>query len=225
MNTSDNQLTNVIWDFDGTILPFDSEQALLRSLSREPEHKLGRLRALWGRALAWGDAHQLLERGFKRLYARCLRGLRLEELDALAGDLAQAIPLEDRLAMRALHARIPRMTVISCGTADLSERVIRAIGLADCFAGIQANHFTWRDGRIHDIALTIHMPQDKVAAAERAGIDLRRAVVIGDGITDVPLLDRAALAILVDRSGRKAEWAKGRGYRAVRSLVEVMAAL
>jgi phosphoserine phosphatase len=213
-------ITEAIWDFDGTIVPFDTEQALLRFLSREPENKMGRLRALWGRALAWSDAHQLLEGRFKRLYARCLRGLTSEMLDALAAELARAIPLEDRLAMRAVHGRGLRMSVISCGTGDLCERTLKAAELADCFADIQANRFTWRAGRIQDITLTVNQPEDKVSAAERAGIDLRRAVVIGDGFTDVPLLDRAALAILVDRSGKKAAWAKGRGYRLVRSLVE-----
>lgn len=220
-----DSFTDVIWDFDGTIVPFDTEQALLRFLSRDPERKLGRLRALWGRALAWGDAHQFLEGRFKRLYARCLRGLTSEMLDVLAAELAQAIPLEDRLAMRAIHGQGLRMSVISCGTGDLCERTLKAAGLVDCFADIQANWFTWRDGRIQGITLTVSQPEDKVAAAERAGIDLRRAAFVGDGFTDVPLLDRAAVAILVDRSGEKAGWAKERGYCMVGSLVEVSGAL
>ena len=211
----------VIWDFDGTILPFDSEQALLLSLSSEPERKVGRINAWLGRGLAWADRHGVLQRSFKRLYARCLRGLPVEELDALAHTLAEHIPDEDRQAIREAHDLGAPMMVVSCGTGDLSQRVLMAAGLAGCFVSIEANWFTYREHCIEGMAPVIHAPEDKLKAVAGLGIDLANAIAIGDGITDVPVLDRARHPILLDRNGKRADLIARKGYLGARSLAEM----
>jgi len=212
--------THIIWDF-GTILPFDSEQALLRSLLQDAGRKTGIARALLGRALTWADQRGYLERSFKRLYAFCLRGLRVEELDIQAARFAQHISAEDRQAIRAIRNLGLRMIVISCGTADLSQRILKSGGLWDCFDRLEANRLRFRENRIAGIDVHIHLPGDKVKAAEQLGIPLPQSIATGDGMTDIPLLDRAGKAILVDRSGRKRELAEACGYQAVRSLNEI----
>jgi len=218
-------LSDIIWDFDGTMLPFDTEQALLRSLWRQPQRKVGIAKALLGRLLAWADERNYLEGPFKRLYAFCLRGLPVTELDAVAEEIARHITPADRLAIRALASAGKRMVVVSCGTGDLSQRVLQHAGVLDCFAALEANWFTFWQSRIEGIDLHIHLPSDKLAAVARLGIALAEAVAIGDGVTDIPLLDRAACGILVDRSGEKATWAIARGYRVVRSLGEIVTLL
>ncbi len=213
--------SDIIWDFDGTMVPFDSEQALLRSLSQRPRRKLGVAKALFGRLLAWADERNYLEGLFKRLYAFCLRGLPVTELDAVAEEIARHITPADRLAIRALANSGKRMVVVSCGTGDLSQRVLQHAGVLGCFAALEANWFTFWQNRIEGIDLHIHLPSDKLEAVARLGIDLADAVAIGDGVTDIPLLDRAACAILVDRNGKRATWAAARGYRVARSLAEI----
>lgn len=214
-------LTDIIWDFDGTILPFDSEQALLRSLLHQPQRKVGVAKALFGRLLAWADERNYLEGPFKRLYAFCLRGLPVTELDAVAEEIARQITPADRLAIRTLASAGKGMVIVSCGTGDLSQRVLQCAGISDCFVALEANWFTFWQNYIEGIDLHIHLPHDKLEAVARLGIDFANAVAIGDGVTDMPLLDRAACAILVDRNGKKATWAATRGYRVARSLTEV----
>ncbi len=218
-------LTDIIWDFDGTILPFDSEQALLRSLWQQRRHRAGVARALFGRLLAWADERNYLEGPFKRLYAFCLHGLPVTELDTVAEEIAHHIVPAERLAIRALARVGKRMVVVSCGTGDLSQRVLQCAGVSDCFVALEANWFTFWQNRITGIDLHIHLPHDKLEAVARLGIDLANAIVIGDGVTDMPLLDRAACAILVDRRGKKATWAATRGYRVARSLAEIVTLL
>ena len=212
---------HVIWDFDGTILPFDSEQVLLRSLLQNPGRKTGIVKALLGRVFAWADRQGYAENSFKRLYAFCLRGLSVKELDIQAKESARHISDEDRRAIRAIHDLGKRMAIISCGTGDLSQRILKAAGLWDCFDRVEANWFRFRDNQIEGIDVRIHLPGDKVQAAIRLGIPLRQAIAIGDGMTDIPLLDQAGKAILVDRSGRKAGLVAAHGYRVARSLAEV----
>ena len=211
----------IIWDFDGTILPFDSEQALLLSLSQEPRRKLGSVRAWMGRRLAWADRHGHLSHSFKRLYVRCLRGLPVEALDTLARGLAEHISAEDRQAIREAHALGVQMMLVSCGTGDLSQRVLTAAGLADCFASIEANWFTYWEHLIEGMDLVIHEPEDKLEAIAALGIDVANSVAIGDGITDVPVLDRSRYPILLDRSGKRAGLIAKKGYHSARSLADV----
>ena len=211
----------IIWDFDGTLLPFDSEQALLLSLSREPKHYMGQVKARWGRWLAWADRHGYLARSFKRWYARCLRGLSVEALDAVAREAAQSISEGDRQAVRQMKEMDIPMVVVSCGTGDLGQRILLAAGLGDCFQDIEANWFTYWEHRIEGLDLVIHMPEDKLAAIRRLGIDLGQAMAIGDGLTDVPVLDRARYPILIDRTGKRADLIAAKGYHAARSLAQV----
>ena len=178
------QLTTVIWDFDGTLLPFDAEQALLRSLARDPGRKVGRCKAAVGRLVAWGDAQGLLERPFKPLYAYALRGLPEQELDLAAQEMALAITSEDRQALATIHAQGRRMIIVSCGTGDLIEHILAGAGIAAYFDHIEANWFRFARQRIEGLDLRIHLPIDKVAAVQRLGLPLSQAIAIGDGITD-----------------------------------------
>jgi phosphoserine phosphatase len=211
---------DIIWDFDGTILAFDSEQALLESLSVQPRQKLGWRKAVWGRLLAWGDRKGWLGRFFKRLYIRCLRGLPVEELDALAYHLALHISPSEREAIRRIAGRGHRIVIVSCGTGDLIERTLAEAEL-DLYDHVEANWFTFWQGRIENMDLAIHMAADKLAAIDRLGLDLNRAVAIGDGITDIPVLDRARWPILLDRHGEKGPLIVRKGYYEARSLIEV----
>ncbi len=216
---------DVIWDFDGTLLPYDSEQALLRSLLRHPRRKVGVAKALLAQALAWADRRNLMERSFKRWYVRCLRGLPMDELDRLARAVARDISAADRQALRDIRALGARMFVVSCGTGDLSQRILRAAGVGDGFLAIEANWFTFWGNRIEGMDLTIHLPADKLVAARGLGVSLHRAVMVGDGVTDQPLLDEAAYPFLLDRTGSKQTLIRENGYIGARDLTQVAALL
>ena len=150
-----------------------------------------------------------------------LRTAMAEHLEHQARDMAEHITDEDRQAIREAHALGAQMMVVSCGTSDLSQRVLMAAGLADCFASIEANWFTYWEHLIEGMDLVIHEPEDKLEAIDALGIDLADAIAVGDGITDVPVLDRARHPILLDRDGKRAGLIAKKGYLGARSLAEV----
>jgi phosphoserine phosphatase len=206
----------VLWDFDGTLIPFDSEQFLLDSLP------LAGLRALGARLFVYADRHGWDPAMLKVLYGWCLRQVSLTALEDICARIGTSIPEAERSALRALATRGVDMQVLSCGTADLSRGVLRAAGLADCFSRVLANPLIARDGRIAGIERRIFLPETKVDLVAQYGIPWEQIIAVGDGITDLPLLDRVGLPILIAMGKRAARFA-GRGYRIVPSLAEAIA--
>ena len=210
----------VFWDFDGTLIPFDSEQYLLESLfgdGRSP------LRAWGARLFVHGDRRGWHPGLLKVLYGRCLRGVPLSALDPIAEELAAHIAPPDREALCALAEDGPPMVLLSCGTADLSQRTLRAARL-DCFSAVEANQLLVNGERIAGIERRVTDPKTKVDVAAGYGVPWEEVIAVGDGLTDVPLLDRAGVAILV-AGGEKAHRFAGRPYHVVPSLGAAIAAV
>jgi phosphoserine phosphatase len=202
---------HIIWDFDGTLIPFDSEQFLLETLP------LRGLRSTGARLFVYGDRQGWHPGMLKVLYGWSLRGTTLTALDRICAQIAAHIDESDRAALHSLAARGPQMTVLSCGTAALSRGTLRAAGLSDAFVRVEANRLFTQNGQITGIERRFALPETKVKVAARHGISWKETIVVGDGLTDVPILDRAGLPILIAR-GEKATRFAARGYEIVPSL-------
>ena len=50
--------------------------------------------------------------------------------------------------------------------------------------------------------LCILNPKDKLKLIRQLGILPEQSIVIGDGYTDIPLLERAKVPVLIDRTGK-----------------------
>jgi len=200
----------VIWDFDGTLIPFDSEQFLLKALA------LRGLRRLGARLFVYADRRGWDPGALKVLYGWCLRGTPTDAIDLASHQIASHLAAADRDALRALSTKV-KMAVLSCGTADLSHGTLRAAGLEGAFARIEANWLHVRGGQVRGIERRVYTPRAKVAAAARYGVAWEQVIAVGDGLTDLPLLDRVGLPILIAGSGKATHFA-GRGYRIVATL-------
>lgn len=55
------------------------------------------------------------------------------------------------------------------------------------------------------------------------GIDPAECIAVGDGYSDIPLLDKAGLPILVDRTGEKRKKYASRGYAFAADIPEAAA--
>ena len=210
----------VFWDFDGTLIPFDSEQFLLEALFVEGD-RTPLSRSLGARLFVYGDRQGWHPGMLKVLYGWCLRGMPLAVLDGICERIATYISAADRAAIRSLAGGELRMAILSCGTGDLSQRTLRAAGLDDCFERIEANWFSTCDGYITGIERRIYLPETKVdIAAERSG-DLGSVVAVGDGLTDLPLLDRVGRPVLIAKGSRAGHFAQ-RGYHIVPSLSDAI---
>ena len=196
----------IIWDFDGTILPiepYDSEQTLLHYKISGKEYGTSLFKRLIGRAVIYADQRGWFAEYFKRAYNWLLKGTSADILDRVAEELAAKISKVDRQAIHSLKRSGYKMMVLSCGTADLSTRILRIAGLADCFSLIEANWFLIEDGKIQGMDYHIPTPESKLELLLERGITVELAIVVGDGFTDLPLLDWAALSVLLDRTGEK----------------------
>ncbi len=215
----------IIWDFDGTILPtdpYDSEQSLLRHLLKNADGNISSLKRIVAKIAILADRKEWIGQAFKRYYVWVLKGTPAAALDRVSHRLAAKISPSDRKALRSLHEMGHRLLLISCGTLDLSERILRHAGLVDIFDSIYGNRFQWHRDRIVGMDLQLLGPNDKLNAVVRAGIAAETAIAVGDGYTDLPLLDWVDIPILLDRSGLKQKKLRHKKYRFVSSIPEVV---
>ena len=72
------------------------------------------------------------------------------------------------------------------------------------------------------MTLPIPDPEDKVRYLVEQKIEPGRCMAVGDGYTDIPMLDWAKIPVLVDRTGRKQSKYAAKNYHFVRSLPEIL---
>ncbi|MGD8343252.1 MAG: HAD family hydrolase [Desulfobacterales bacterium] len=215
----------IVWDFDGTILPsepYDSEQSLLIHAMNRKQKPFGGLKKIYARAMIYADQRERLRTTFKKTYIRMLKGTPTAELDRLCQELAEKISKTDRKVFRTLKEDGHDMMVFSCGTADLSERVLIFAGLLNCFSLIEGNRFQFAGDRIQGMQLRLPDPTDKLRMMHRLNLSPDLTMVVGDGYTDLPLLDWSTMPVLIDRSGRKKKYFSDRNFYFISSIPEIM---
>jgi len=215
----------IIWDFDGTILqpePYDSEQSLLMHKLNQSGESISLFKRVVARTIIYADMKELFRRTFKKLYLYLLMGTQIEMLDHVAKLLAEKISELDRQTLLRLKEDGHDMMVLSCGTADLSERVLKIAGLDNCFSMVEGNRFQIENDRITGMDFHIPNPEDKLKLINAQGIWPENSIVIGDGYTDRSLLSWAGIPVLIDRTGKKkARYAK-KGYHVIFSIPEIV---
>jgi phosphoserine phosphatase len=65
-------------------------------------------------------------------------------------------------------------------------------------------------------------PEDKLTALKTWHIRPETCIAVGDGYTDIPLLDKASVPILMDRTGGNHRLVKAKGYQAIASISELL---
>ena len=215
----------IIWDFDGTILPlapFDSEQSLLLHRMNQQGEPFGLLKKAFVKAIVYADRRERLRKTFKKSYIRLLKNTPSKVLDEVCRDLAGKISTVDRNMFGKLKADGYDMMVLSCGTADLCERVLTFAGLLDCFSRIAGNRFKFDAGRITGMQLRLSNPEDKLAMIKKLNLSPDRTVVVGDGYTDLPLLNWSSIPVIIDRSGKKKKQFTSHDFYFISSIPEIM---
>jgi phosphoserine phosphatase len=215
----------IIWDFDGTLLPlepFDSEQSLLLHRMSRAENPLGWFKKGYARAIIYADRREWFRKTFKTSYIRLLRGTPSSAFDEVCRCLAEKISAADRQTLRQLKTDGHDMMVLSCGTADLSERILGFAGLIDCFSQIEGNRFQIDEDRIAGMHLRLADPDDKLKLAKKLNLSGRQTIVVGDGYTDLPLLRWSAIPVIIDRAGRKKKEFASQNFYFIKSVPEIM---
>ena len=219
------KINTIIWDFDGTLIPndpYDSEQTLMMYKMEKFGGNSSFFIHTLARLLIYADQKEQLRKVFKRFYIRFLTGTSVDIFDPVCSRLAAKISQPDRRALRQLANLGHRMIVLSCGTANLSENTIQQADLGDCFDIFAGNRFESKNGVISAMTLHIPNPADKVRFLVDLKIDPAQCMAVGDGYTDIPMLDWTKNPIIVDRTGRKRIKYAHKNYRFIRSLPEIL---
>jgi phosphoserine phosphatase len=215
----------IIWDFDGTLLPsdpYDSEQTLLRYSLKCSEERLSPAKRIVSRIITFADRKEWIGPAFKKYYTWVVAGMSAERLDRVAEILSRKITEADRASLRQLRRDGHAMQIISCGTLDLIERVLALANLDHLFGRIDGNRLLFSGGRIAGMDIRILYPDDKLKPLKEQEIDAQRTIAVGDGYTDLPLLDWAGFPVLIDRTGRKRERGARRRYHEIASVSELL---
>lgn len=217
----------IIWDFDGTLYPLrplDSEQALLRMRRAQLQKGMHGFLGLWIEGLIYGDQHQWFRNRpsrklYRMLYGWALKGTPAAFLDRAAEDTAALISDDDRKTLHELQASSLRMLVISCGTMELCEKVLRKAGIRDCFETVRANPLILEAGRIVGGLSRVVAAEDKLTLSrELTGNTPKGVVAVGDGYTDIPLLDWAQYPVMMDPDQLNQRKYRSKPYRFIPSI-------
>ena len=225
VTAQNNGKTTIVWDFDGTILPlepYDSEQTLLIHVMNQTRNPLGYLKKGYARIIVFADQHERLRWVFKASYIRLLKGTTVAVIDEVCRNLAEKILSTDRDIFRKLKEEGHNMIVLSCGTADLSERILKFAGIFNCFSLIEGNRFQFDADRISGMQLRVPNPDDKLALVRKLNFSPNQTIVVGDGYTDLPLLNWSAIPVLINRGHRKKENPDTRYFDVVTSIPEIL---
>jgi len=215
----------IIWDFDGTILPstpFDSEQSLLMYRMNQPDKPFGWFKKGYTKAIIYADQRERLRKTFKRLYIQLLKGTTSSTLDEVCRSLAEKLSTPDRLTLKKLKNEGYNMMLLSCGSVDLSERILRFAGIEDCFDLIEGNRFQFDEDRIAGMHLRLPDPDDKLAMMNKLNLSPERTIVVGDGYTDLPLLNWSSIPVIMDRTGKKKKGFTSHNFHFITSIPEIM---
>ena len=215
----------IIWDFDGTILPiapFDSEQSLLMYRMNHPDKPFGWFKKSYAKAIIYADRRERFRKTFKKSYIRLLKGTPSAALDKVCRNLAEKISTADRNCLWKLKNDGYDMMVLSCGTVDLSERILKFAGIVDCFGLIEGNRFQFDEDRIAGMQLRLPDPDDKLTMMNKLNLSPQRTIVVGDGYTDLPLLNWSSIPVIMDRTGKKKKGFTSYNFHFITSIPEIM---
>ena len=202
-------------------MPYDSEQFLLDYLARGSFPGFPLLKKIIGRGTIFADRKELLGHSFKKYYNWILKDLDASVLDHVSRSIADLIPDSHIETFAYFHDKGMPMSIISCGTADLCIPPLRHKNASGFFSKVISNIFTFENNRISGMDFHVLKGEDKVRHAQSLGLDPLKTIAVGDGYTDIPLLDWCGFPVLIDTHGRKRKKLSGKKYNFINSIPEL----
>lgn len=195
----------IIFDFDGTLYPimdFDSEQLLVHTLA-EGEDEAFRAAAM--RFIADDRAGCFHLEDFHLRYEQMTRRSSAKLVDQVALRLSGLLSDEDRAALVALKEQSGAdFAIFTCGTENLVESFLSHLGIRDLFISIRGKRLHFTPGQEATLSVDIHTPEAKRLALEALRAQYAAIVAVGDGPTDIPMLEAADLGLIIDWHGEEA---------------------
>ncbi len=197
--------TLVAFDFDGTLyplLPYDSEQRLILSTAKGRGH-LNRIRA---KRMVLKDNQGKMGLGeFNRRYHDLLGGCTPSQIDEVASDLFDLVDPNQFVLLKELAERAD-LAILSCGTENIIHAFLALHKIDHHFFQVSGKSLHFTTGKKPDIVCTIGSPEEKRAAFAELKKPYAHSIAVGDGPTDIPMLEEADLGLIIDWNGEGARY-------------------
>ncbi|MDT4762891.1 HAD family hydrolase [Sphaerochaeta sp. PS] len=188
----------VAFDFDGTlypIIPYDSEQRLILTNAKERGH-LNRLRA---KRMVKKDREGRMAHGeFNQRYLDLLGGCTPSQVDQVARDLSSLVDPSQFLLLEEL-SRHAELAILSCGTENIIHSFLAQHGIDHHFFMVSGKNLEFSSkGSKPSMVCSIASPEQKRAVFADLKRGYSHAIAVGDGPTDIPMLEQADLGLIID---------------------------
>ena len=197
--------TLIAFDFDGTlypIIPYDSEQRLVLSTAKGRGH-LNRVRA---KRMVQKDQKGEMGLGeFNRRYIDLLGGCTQSQVDEVASELYALVDSKQFSLLQELSQKAD-LVILSCGTENIIHAFLSKYTIDHHFSQILGKSLQFTEGSKPDIHCTIGSPEEKRAVFAKLKSTYKNSIAIGDGPTDIPMLQEADLGLIIDWSGKEATY-------------------
>ncbi|HKL59741.1 MAG TPA: HAD family hydrolase [Sphaerochaeta sp.] len=195
----------VAFDFDGTLyplVPYDSEQRLVLSTAKDRGH-LNRLRA---KRMVLKDSEGRMGLGeFNRRYHDLLGGCTPAHVEQVAKDLFSLVDAKQFALLKELAEKAD-LAILSCGTENIIHSFLSLHKVDHLFFQVSGKSLHFNNGQKPDITCTIGSPEMKSTVFAELKKKYAHAIAVGDGPTDIPMLKEADLGLIIDWSGKAAQY-------------------
>ncbi len=195
----------VAFDFDGTLyplVPYDSEQRLVLSTAKDRGH-LNRVRA---KRMVVKDSEGRMDLGeFNRRYHDLLGGCTPNHVEEVAEDLFALVDPKQFTLIKAL-SEMADLAILSCGTENIIHSFLALHKIDHHFIQVSGKRLYFDNPVKPSIKCTIGSPEEKKEVFVKLKSKYAQAIAIGDGPTDIPMLEQADLGLIVDWSGEEARY-------------------
>ncbi|MDD4301106.1 MAG: haloacid dehalogenase-like hydrolase [Sphaerochaeta sp.] len=185
-----------IFDFDGTLYPinsYDSEQLLILSAAKER----GVLFKKRGKHFIEQDQKGVFDdASFHHRYEKLVKRATPAMIDEVADILLSSIGKREKDALLRL-SHISDLGILTCGTENIARAFLQKLGVEDSFSFIRGKRLVRNEEGNFHLLVDIAGPGDKALAVDSLRADYKTIIAIGDGPTDIPMLEAADHGMIV----------------------------
>ncbi len=117
-------------------------------------------------------------------------------IDEVADILLSSIGKREKEALLRL-SQISDLGILTCGTENIAKAFLQKLGMEDSFSFIRGKRLVRnKEGNFH-LFVDIAGPGDKALAVDSLREDYKTILAIGDGPTDIPMLEAADYGMIV----------------------------